>query len=675
MGRFERFELVVNRVQEYPPVFEAIIPPECSLFQDVRRYQSLTSHLDVRTINIDGRIEMEQGVMAVPFSKLSSVERRELVEYLKLRISRGDNIGSSWAFFRSKDRKKPLIALGANVVYKNAVSGHAKAIHLLAELQNSGYKINLFVRTAVSLIIGGLLVTGSYFIYDKFIRDGQFKIGDKLNIGKYFPATQSYEMQFYQSVFPDIYDWLYSEVVDQKLIAKELLNPDYVKDIIACMDRDFYRDSRTGSGNKEENSKGSIENYRGTRLALFVYFNYNENVRAALEKYSYKLDTTEFGRLAKIYSCAESGYTSNIFYFKVGDLPIKYPQINQYLTDNMISYNDYTRLRDTEGFSDMLKKDDVNFRLKNFLSDVYTFTPLKVENPIEEIEWYLLTKSSSNSVATSKTINISKTTATSNGVASPETASTSSGKIIFAAFFKRDDSTMVPREISSDLINERGIANNNTLFTWYKIDEDQKRSLNLRDNSNVIFTDKVGQNFRLEVIDRKIRELALEKIEGTFPVAVHRDLLMEDSKGKYGLQCYDPVTSLVISNLISKSSFESENKITLKRDPIQINTSLIQLSKDDSSSTQAVNISPGKTGIVNLFKDIDHFRAKLANGQDIKFERADVNLFNPFSFTVYDDSITFSYKHEIGGMEFSVSNKILKIIKSEDGGHQIVETN
>ncbi len=652
MGRFERFELAVNKVQDYPPVFEAIIPPECSLFQDVRRYQSLTSHLDVRVINIDGRIELEQGVVPVPFSKISSAERKELIEYLKLRVSRGDNIGSSWAFFRSENRKKPLIALGANLVYKNSVSGHAKAIHLLSELEKNRHKFGMFIKIAISLIILSLILGGGYAIYDKFIRNSGFKIGDNLNFGKYFPGAQSNEMQFYQSVFPDIYDWLYSKAVDEQVIAKELLNPEYVKDILACMDKSFYRDS-TGSSDK----KDSIENYRGTRLALFLYFNYNQEVKDALEKYRYKIEATEFGRLAKIYSCADSGYTSNIFYFKVGDLSIEYPQINQYLTDNLISYNDYTRLRDTGDFSEMLKKDDINFRLKNFLSDVYTFTPLKIENPVDDIEWYLLTKVSINQ------------------------------KISFAAFFRRNESTMVPRDISNELMNQgnsskqieiidkSGVPNSVGVFIWYKIDEEQKKALNLRANSTIIFTDKVGQNFRLEVIEKKISELGLEKIDYDFPVSVHRDLLMEDSKGKYGIQCYDPITSLVISNLISKSSFETEQKITLKRDPIQINTSLIQLSKDDSFSTQAVNISPGKTGIINLFRDIDYFRAKLANGQDVKFERADVNLFNPFSFILYDDSITFSYRHEIGGMEFAINKKVLKINKSEDGGYQIVEGN
>ena len=210
-------------------------------------------------------------------------------------------------------------------------------------------------------------------------------------------------------------------------------------------------------------------------------------------------------------------------------------------------------------------------------------------------------------------------------------------------------------------------------YTWYAIDDAQQREFKISNTSAVYFTDKIGQSFKLALIAEKIDKMQLSPIGSDFPVVVHRELLMEDSKGKYGIQCYDPLTSLVLSNLITKSSFEKSSHVTLKRDPIQVNTSLVQLSKDDSSSTQAVNISPGRSGVVNLFKNADHFRGKLANGRAVKFERADVNLFNPFSFMVYSDSITFSYKHEINGMKFEIDEKKLEIIKSVDGGYQITE--
>ncbi len=622
MGRFEEFELPIRKVQDYPLVFEALIPNECSLFQDVRRYQSITSHLDVKTLNIDGKISLDQGMVRLPIAKLSKAEKQEFIEYLKLRVRRGDNIGSLWAFFRSEDKKKTLTALGANVVYKEPIVGQARSIRLLTQLQKSGVKTNLFINLLTALIVISVLSGAGYFAFQKFYVEKSF------NLRNFMPTSDSVEMKFYKNVFPDVYSWKDSDVVDRQIIAKLLLNPDYISDLISCMSKDYYKD------------EGTQYDYKGTRLTLFTYFNYNEHVKKTIQKYKTKLEGTEFARLIKIYSCAESEYSSNVFYFKVGDLDIKPPEITSFLKQNMVSYNDYKRLRNAEEFSEMLKKDTINFKLKNFLADVYTFTPLKIEEPIDLVDWYLLTKKSIEN------------------------------NLEFAAFFKRGESTLLPKKFSKDLTSK---TPQTAQYTWYTIDSNQEEELKLSDSSIMYFTQKIGQTFKLEIINKKIKELELEQINEFFPVAVHRELLMEDSKGKYGIQCYDPLTSLVLSNLISKTSFEETSKVTLKRDPIQVNTSLVQLSKDDSSSTQAINISPGKSDIVELFKNVDYFRGKLANGKKVKFEKADINLFNPFSFMVYSDSITFSYKHEISEMEFAIKKKVLKIIRSADGGHQIAE--
>ncbi|MBF0200349.1 MAG: hypothetical protein HQK66_03375 [Desulfamplus sp.] len=637
MSRFEKFKLPVNKIREYPLVFEAVVPDDCSLFQDVRRYQSVTAHLDVRVINVEGRIELEPGMEMVPLDKLSGSAKREFIEYLRLRITRGDNIGSHWVFFRSEDKKKPVAAFGANVVNRNSTTGQARAIHLLTELQKMGPGAGLMIKIFIVFAAALIAAAGAYYGYRHFIEGVQD--GKGFSMDRYLPGSRSPEMSFYEKVFPDIYAWLGSEVVDKKMVAGELLNPEYIKDIMTGMNQEFHRDLKNS------------DNPRGDRLILFVYFNYNEPVQETLKNYRYKLEGTEFIRLAGIYSCVESGYSSNIFYFKVGDLDVKYPRINQFLTENMISYNDYTRIRDSQGFSEMLEKETINFRLQNFLADVYTFTPLKVAAPIDNIDWYLLIRRDKG-------------------------GQIKGGQINFAAFFHAGDSTLVPREISRKLMEKKispGLTGDE--FTWYRIDYDQQRLLKLTRSSAGYFGDKIGQNFKLEIISDKIEELGLQAIGEEFPVAVHRELLMEDSKGKYGIQCFDPITSLVLSNVIDKSSFEKSSNVSLKRDPIQINTSLVQLSKDDSTSTQAINITPGKTDVVDMFRDVEQFRGTLANGESVQFERADANLFNPFSFMVHDDSITFSYRHDIGDMEFSINKKILKIVKSADGGYQIVESN
>ena len=622
MGRFDDFELPVEKIRAYPLVFEALVPPECSIFQDVRRYQSVTSNLDVRIIDINGKIPLEPGMTQIPMSRLSGGARKEFIEYLKMRVTRGDNIGSRWAFFRSED-KKIITAYGANVVYKDSLQGQARAIALLKELQRGGPKTVFLVKLMLILGVLALLSGGAYVLYDKFFTGKTFD----LSLGTADP--DSMEMVFYSRHFPEVYAWRDSELPDEKKIAETFLNPDYVKDILSCMNQDSYRET-----------SDSDANFRGDRLALFVYFNYNRDVTKALRKYDMQLSGTEMSRLARIYSCQASGYTSNVFYFKVGDLNIKHPQVNQFLSDNMISYTDYKRLRDSQEFSQMLKADTIDFKLKNFLADVYTFSPLKIEAPLEDIDWYLLAGRNAD------------------------------GKLTFAGFFRRDESTLVPRRVAAALM---GGESTGETYTWYAIDDDQQQELKISKTSAVYFTEKVGQSFKLALISEKIEQMKLARIDSPFPVAVHRELLMEDAKGKYGIQCYDPLTSLVLSNLISKSSFEKTSHVTLKRDPIQVNTSLVQLSKDDSSSTQAVNISPGRSGIVSLFKDADHFRGKLANGRAVKFERADINVFNPFSFMVYNDSITFSYKHEINGMEFEIGQKRLSINKSVDGGYQITE--
>ncbi|SMC55604.1 hypothetical protein SAMN02746065_104112 [Desulfocicer vacuolatum DSM 3385] len=622
MGRFDDFELPVEKIQVYPLVFEAMVPPECSVFQDVRRYQSVTSNLDVRIIDINGKIPLEQGMTQIPMGSLPAGARREFIEYLKVRVTRGDNIGSLWAFFRSED-KKIITAYGANVVHKDSLQGQARAIALLKELQKGGPKTAFFIKLAVSIAVLALVFLGGYALYDKFFTGKSFDF----SLGSSEP--DSMEMAFYNELFPGVYSWLDSDKPDEKRIAQTFLKPEYVKDILSCMNQEAYRDI-----------SDSDVNFKGNRLALFVYFNYNRDVIKALRKYEMKLSGTEISRLARVYSCDKSGYTSNVFYFKVGDLNIKHPQVTQFLNENMISYTDYKRLRDSRQFSQMLKADTIDFKMKSFLADVYTFSPLKIEAPLDDIDWYLLI------------------------------GRDSTDKVSFAAFFKRGESTLVPRRVAAALM---GSGSTDTTYTWYAIDDDQQRKLKISNASAVYFTDKIGQSFKLGLIAAKIKNMQLSPIESDFPVVVHRELLMEDSKGKYGIQCYDPLTSLVLSNLINKASFEKSSHVTLKRDPIQVNTSLVQLSKDDSSSTQAVNISPGRSGIVKLFENADYFRGKLANGRVVKFERADVNLFNPFSFMVYNDSITFSYKHEINGMKFEIDRTKLGIIKSVDGGYQITE--
>lgn len=623
MGRFEEFELSVRKIGDYPLIFEALIPGECNFFQDVRRYQSTTTHLNVQIIDINGQIHLEQDMTQVPMSKLSSSEKKEFLEYLKLRITRGDNIGSSWIFFRNSQQKQ-ITAYGANIVFKDAKKGQEKAKELLTVLQKNVINSASVIKLFTTLLIVALLGYCGCFLYTKVYLE------KKVLVNKIIALPDSPEMKFYQNVFPDIYSWKTGEEPFKKAIGKKLLNPEFIRDIITCMGKDYYRE------------QGSNNDYRIVRTTLFIYFNYNLHVIDSIKKYKAKLAGTEFHRLSQIYSCVKSDFSSNIFYFKVGDLALKNSEILQYFKKNMISFHDYKKMRDSEEFSEMLEKDIINFKLKNFLKNIYTATPLKIKMPIKGINWYLAVKTDSND------------------------------QLKFAAFFKREKPTLVPQNTGDALLKEQ---EEQSLYSWYKINHSQAAELNLSAESNIYFTEKMGQALKLEIISKKIKELGLEKIKGFFPVSVHRELLMEDSKGKYGIQCDDPVTSLVVSNLLNKFSFKESRNITLKRDPIQFNTSLIQLSKDISHSTQAINITPGKTGLIELFKNRDSFKATLANGKIVRFEKAERNLFNPFSFMVHSESITFNFKHDITGMEFALEDKTLGIFKSDDGGHEIIYKN
>lgn len=623
MGRFDEFELAIQKTNDFPLTYETVIPRECSFFQDVRRYQCLSTHLDIRAIKVDGEIRLEADMEPVPMTRLTRMEKKELIDYLKIRVARGDNIGYTWAFFRSRGKKAPLVAYGANIVHKDASVGQERVRRLMSCLQKSKvthwFQKQWITRLGLGVVIAAVLFAG--FKYGPLVKQFPFK-----RIEKY---TKTPEMEFYQSVFPDVFAWQNQEMPSLKEAAEALLKPEYVSGLLSAMENPFHKD---------ENAR---DNNQGRRLVLFVYFNYNARVAETIKRHQTDLQGTEFMRLARIYSCRESGYTSNIFYYKVGDLNIRDAEINTFLQRNMITYQDFQKIRDANTFSELMEKENISFKMKSFLQDVYTFTPLKIDSPMEGRQWYLLTQKDG------------------------------SGELAFAAFFQRENATLVPKRIGSLLLDKKPGPD----ISWYALTDAQAGALKLSKDALTYFTKTSGQALKLGVITDKIRSLGLTPVSGYVQVSVHRELLMGDEKGKYGIQTYDPLASLVLSNLITKSSFEEESKVVLKRDPIQINTTLVQLSKDDSLSVQSITITPGTTGIIRLFEPADSFSARFADGKTAIFEKADVNLFNPYTYMITHDSITFSFRHDITDMEIDLDKERLKIIKTSDGNHQIIETN
>lgn len=622
MGRFDEFELTIKKINDYPLTYETFIPQECNFFQDVRRYKSVGVHLDVRVIKVDGRIQLDPDMERIPIGKLTAPEKKELIDYLTVRVARGDNIGYGWAFFRSREKKKPVVAYGANVVHKDTAFGQDRVRLLLGHLQKTKVSSRLQKRWLGRFAIAAFILTALFlgYKYGHLAKRFPFKSLDK--------ATDTSEMQFYEDVFPDVYAWYGDDESPRQGLARELLKPEFVSDMLTSMAHKFHR--------KED----ARDRYQGQRLILFVYFNYNNEVARVISENPTAFNGTEFMRLARIYSTKQSGYASNIFYFKVGDLDIKHAEISRFMKQNYISYRDFKKIRDANTFSEIMEKDSISFKMKSFLEDVYTFTPLRIERPMEGREWYLLTRKGD------------------------------ADDLAFAAFFHEGSATLVPKRIGDLLLDESPGED----ISWYALTPEQADSLKLSGNALTYFTKTTGQALKLEIIRQKIRSLHLSPVSGYLPVIVHRELLMGDTKGKYGIQTYDPLTSLVLSNLITKNSFERDNNLSLKRDPIQVNTTLVQLSKDDSFSVQTVTITPGTTGIIRLFEPRDRFNAVFANGEKAVFEKATVNLFNPFTFYISNDSITFSFRNDITDMKVDLGNQHLKIVKASDGNHQIIET-
>ncbi len=624
MGRLNDFELTIRKVSDTPLTYDALIPSDCTFFQDVRRYQSSGPHLEIRIIPVNGRFELDPDMEPVSFNKLSVAERKALVDYLTVRVARGDNIGYAWAFFKSPDKKRSMVAFGGNVVHSDTAMGKERVAQLLSLLQKqkgiSKMKRRLVPWISAILIIG--LMVGAGFKYGHLIKQLPFIS----SIGQHSGP----EMDFYKMVFPTLYDWLDEGEPEQKDVAKKLLKPVYVDCLLHTMEERSYR------------QEGEDPMNLGNRLILFVYFNYNTEVAALINERREVLDGTEFMRLCRIYSTRQSGYASNIFYFKVGDLNIKHTEISNYMKQNMITYRDFKKIRDENAFAELMQSDNVSYKMKGFLENVYTFTPLRIETKDQGHAWHLLTRKNA------------------------------SGKIDFAAFFNQESATLVPKRIGNQVLDTNGLPDD---MTWYGIDDGQARQLKLSSNSLTYFSAETGQVHQLAIIENRIGTFGLKPLDASqIKASVHRELLMGDMKGKYGIQTNDPITSLVLSNLITKSSFEQEANVSLKRDPIQFNTTLIQLSKDDSFSVQSVTITPGTTNVIRLFEPLDSFIATFKDGTTATFEKASVNLFNPFTFMVSRDSITLCFRHDINDMKISAGDTQLQIIKARDGNYQIIKT-
>ncbi len=626
MGQLDEFELILEETRDFPTTYKAKIPAGSQCFRDVRRYQYESSHLNIQLIEVDGSIAPGPDMVRIPISKLTAAEKKDFIVYLKKGLSRGDNIGADWAFFKPAEKgstgKFSATGYGGNILHEDPRTGRERAARLLSILEKDRRGkiavlglLKYLILLTIFISCGLLVYRYGYLTKSTFFSDLNF-------------WSDSSSAKFYKKIFPDISSWSDSDDMKYRQIASELLRPEYIDDIQSGLSRNFYQGSTQS------------QNRLGDRLLLFIYFNYNAEVKRAMKTHAEKLQGTEFMRLAKMYSCALSRYSSNIFYFKVGDLDIPPATVSDYVRNNLISLDDFTKLRDQDQLSNLLKKEDIGFEMKRFLEDVYTFSPLRVKSSsFGRVSWFLVTQKNAD------------------------------GKLEFAAFFARDKATLIPRNMADRLLHNP----NDTSIEWYPVGEDAANNIHLTPTVLRYFSRTAGQGVQLDAIAWKIKSLGLARTKKPLQVHLHRELLMEDEKGKYAISCNDPITSLVLSNLITRSSFEKEKNLPLKRDPIQMNTTLVQLSRDDSLSSQTITITPGKTGIVRLFEHAASFSAKSADGTKVLFETPEKNLFSRFPFTVVNDSINFGGTRKLSGMTMVLEGIKLKIIQSMDGNYRIEE--
>ena len=597
------------------------------------RYEYRSDALNVQLVNaIDNTIQLDKNFKQVPFKKLSGRERNSLQWYLQDKLNKEDNVGSQWVFFRSKNQKHPIIAYGANIAYSDIEQGREQVNNFLAHL-NQQRKARKRVFGLLSLL---MIAAISALIWSTYIQDvlpklmGVFKQGNttaksKATAVRHILQGNDEAMKFYEKVFPDVYAWKSDSDEEKKQIADELLQPQYIKHILSHTRGNFWSQA-TSSPNNQDTPKT-------IRFVLFDLFNYNEEIHKTWEKYRDRLKDTTFGKLYRKYSFLNTNFSNTILYYKVGDISIEQKDISEYLQEHNIGDMDYKKVREADIASKFQMTEEIKQEFKKFLeAGLHSHIPLKIVRS-QDTAWYLCVETEKSSQA-----------------------------ISFAAFFKKDRYTLVPKE-KGRILTQMYLPDS---FKWYQITPEQAEQLKLSDNSTIYLQSGAAQTPRINILMKKISELNLQPIE-KLEVQTYHELLMSDDQGKYGLQSNDPITSLLLANLIREESFKDTKKTSLTRDEVSIHVDSIQLSKESTFSDTITNISPGQQDILTAFQKADSFVGKFSNGkQEITFNNIEKDMFTTYGFTIVGNAIVFIRKNEeIDQMIITVGGNDYKIIKDE----------
>ena len=609
------------------------------MIPESERYEYRSDALNVQLVNaIDNTIQLDKNFKQVPFKKLSGRERNSLQWYLQDKLNNGDNAGSQWVFFRSKNQKHPIIAYGANVVYSDIEKGREQANDFLANL-NQQRKARRRIFGLLSLLMIAVL---SALLWSTYIQDvlpklmSVFKQGNTTATNKATEIVNIFQgndeaMKFYAKVFPDVYAWKSESDEEKKHIADELLQPQYIKQILSHTQGNFW----TQKTSFPQTTSLPTEQYtpKAIRFILFDLFNYNEEIHRTWEKNRDRLKDTTFGKLYRKYSFLNTNFSNTILYYKVGDINIEQKDISGYLQEHSIEDQDYKKVREPDITGQFQMTEEIKQKLGELLeAGLHSHIPLKIANP-QSNDWYLCVETENNSQT-----------------------------ISFAAFFKKDRYTLVPKE-KGKILTMPSLPEN---FKWYQISPEQATQLKLSDNSTIYLQSGAAQTPRINMLMKKINALGLQ-ITDNLQVQTYHELLMSDDQGKYGLQSNDPITSLLLANLIREESFKDTKKTSLTRDEVSIHIDSIQLSKESTFSDTITNISPGQQDILTAFQKADSFVGKFSNGkQEITFNNIEKDMFTTYGFTIVGNAIVFIRKNEeIDQMTINIGGNDYKIIKDE----------
>lgn len=604
------------------------------VFERARYTDPDTQLISIGIVEPQYKIKPGNGYNKVPLSDLSEDEIREFNDYLERRLANETILGTRWVCFRSDDAEKPLLIFGPNYTVEN-FEGSEQRVRKFQSSVNTLFSkkpsVPLFIYVLIVLAALGL---GGYIFMTQTDIGKQWLVAiDNLLSGRpsnNSPGQQidSKAMRFYAMVFPDVYQWLLEDDQKQRDIAKDVLKPEYIDDLLRHTQRSFWTSENVITGTQGISSTSAQFSPKGVRLILFDFFNYNEELKVKWNQYNGALTGTTFGEWYRRLSFigTDEPIYHNVLYYQVGDLNLPtIQQLDTYLAQHYVD-GGYTKSTESEIYNDLpIQEVEVKNQLRDLLNKAgFLITPLRVVNSDPSYDWYLATVISS----TAK-------------------------QLTFAAFFNVISSTLVPQDIARQLLQQGNFDPSQEVVSWYKVSASQAQQLNLGATSNRYF--QVTDQGFIQALESQIRDMALTQAPAT-KVEVERKLMLGSGEDGYGLQTNDPIIWLLLTKLIQAEEFGSNpNQSELNRNVVDIHMTSVQLARRPYASGTQHRINPGLQKILDQFTAAKSFVAILVDGKEVEFTNVNANLFSPNSFFTTNDEVIFITKEGIDQMEIVIN--------------------